>query len=90
MERKQQKTKNKTLQLWVKSIKSGTTAYTDLKIQEIPQKTNNEQNTNTILDTPNTNKQEQSNRNEPPTSENRNTTHPNNTANTNKRTKNKF
>ena len=65
---------------------------------EIHQKTNNEQDSNTISDTPSINKQEQSNRNEPATSENRNTAQPNNTqhateqhrANTNTKIKNKF
>ena len=44
------------------------------KIFEIHQKTNNEQDSNTKSDTLNIDKQEQSNRNEQPTSENRNTT----------------
>ena len=42
---------------------------------------NNEQDSNTILDTTNE-KQEQSNQNKPPTPENRNTTQPNNTEQT--------
>ena len=45
---------------------------------EIHQKINNEQDSNTISDIPSIDKQEQSNRNEPRTSENRNTTQPNN------------
>ena len=40
----------------------------------ITKKKNNEQDSNTISDTPSIDKQEQSNRNKPPTSENRNTT----------------
>ena len=46
------------------------------------QKINNGPDGYTILDAPSTNKQKQSNRNEPPTSENRNTTQPNNTEQT--------
>ena len=41
-----------------------------------------EQDTNTISDTPSIDKQEQSNRNEPRISENRNITHANNTEQT--------
>ena len=57
--------------------------------------TNNEQDRNRIPDTPSIYKQEQSNRNKPPTSENRNTTQPKNKtnqhrANTNARIKNKM
>ena len=40
---------------------------------------NNEQDTNTISDTPSINKQKQCNRNKPPISENRNNTQPDNT-----------
>ena len=47
--------------------------FSDLEILEIHQKINNEQDSNTISDTPSIDKQEQSKRNEPPTSENRNT-----------------
>ena len=43
---------------------------------------NKEQNSNTISDIPSINKQKHSNQNEPPTSENRNTTQPNNTEQT--------
>ena len=50
----------------------------DLEIQEIRQKTNNEQDTNTISDTLCFHKQVQSNRNEPPNLENRNTIQPHN------------
>ena len=50
--------------------------FSNLEILEIHQKTNNEQDTNTITDAASIYKQEQSNRNEPLTSENRNTTHP--------------
>ena len=53
--------------------------FSDIEILEIRQKTNNEQDTNTISDTQSIDKQEQSNRSEPPTSENRNITHLNNT-----------
>ena len=52
--------------------------FSDHEILEIRQKTNNEQDTNTISDTLCFDKQKQSNRNKPPTSENRNTTHLNN------------
>ena len=66
-------------------IKKG--LFSDLEILE----TNNEQDTNTVSDTLGFNKQEQSNRNEPPTPENRNTAHPlKHSANSNTRTKNKF
>ena len=44
---------------------------------EIYQKINNQQGNNTVPDTSNINKQKQSNRNEPLTSENRNSTQPN-------------
>ena len=53
--------------------------FSDLEILEIHQKTNNNQDTNTITDTLSIDKQEQSNRNELPTSKNRNTTQLNNT-----------
>ena len=46
------------------------------------QKINNEPDSKTISDTPSINKQKQSKRNEPPTSENRNATQPNNTEKT--------
>ena len=46
---------------------------------EIHQKINKEQDSNTISNTPYIDKQNQSNRNEPPTSENRIATQPNNT-----------
>ena len=52
--------------------------FSDLEIQEIPQKTNKEQDTNTISDTPRVDKQEHPNRNGPPISANRNPTSPNN------------
>ena len=52
--------------------------FSDLEIQEIHQKTNNEQDRKIILNTPSTDKQEESNRNESPISENRNNTTPNN------------
>ena len=42
--------------------------FSDLEILEIHRKTNNEQDTNAVSDTPRFDKQEQSNRNEPPTS----------------------
>ena len=51
--------------------------FSDLEILEIHQKINYEQDTNTFTDTPRIDKQKQSNRNEQPTSENRNTTQPN-------------
>ena len=50
--------------------------FPDHKISEIRQKTNNEQDTNTVSHTLCFEKQEQSNRHEPPTSKNRNTTPP--------------
>ena len=50
--------------------------FSDLEILEIHLKTNNEQDTNTVSDTLCFDKQEKSNRNEPPTSEHRNTTPP--------------
>ena len=61
--------------------------FSDLEILDIHQKTNHEQVSNTISDTPSINKQEQSNQNKPPTSENRNTIQlndiqPNNTKQT--------
>ena len=56
--------------------------FSDLEIQEIHQKINNEQNNKTLSDTPSTDEQEQFNRNELPISENRNTTTPNNTEQT--------
>ena len=56
--------------------------FSDLEILEIHQKTNNIQDSKTISDTPSTDKQEQSNQNELPISENRNTTTPNNTEQT--------
>ena len=63
-------------------IKKG--LFSDLETLEIHQKINNEQDSNKIADTPSINKQKQSNRNEPPTSENNfgNATQPN-TAQTN-------
>ena len=54
--------------------------FSDLEIFEIHQKINREskqQDSNTITDTPNTEKQEHSNRNEPRSNNNQNTTHPN-------------
>ena len=51
--------------------------FSDIEILEINQKINNEQYSNIISDTSRINKQKMSNRNEPPTSENRNTTQPN-------------
>ena len=51
--------------------------FSDLEIQKIYQKINNEQVSNTIPDTSRINKQKQPNRNEPPTSENGNATQPN-------------
>ena len=58
--------------------------FSDLDIQEIREEINRElrQDTNTIIDTPNTEKQEHSNRNEPQTNKNRNTTQPNHTEQT--------
>ena len=53
--------------------------FSDLEILEIYQKTNNEQDSNKISDIPTIDQQEQSKRNELPTSEYRNTTQPNNT-----------
>ena len=50
----------------------------DLEILETHQKINNREDSNTISDTPSINKKK-SNQNEPPTSENRNPTHPKNT-----------
>ena len=52
--------------------------FSDLEIPEIYQKINNEQDSNTISDTPSINKQKQPNRNESPNSENRNNAQPNN------------
>ena len=52
--------------------------FSDLEILEIRQKTNSaskQQDTNTITDAPNIDKQEQFNRNEPQTNSNRNTAH---------------
>ena len=46
--------------------------FSDLEILEIHQNTYSEQDSNTISDTPSIDKQKQSNRNEPPTSESRN------------------
>ena len=69
--------------------------FSDLEIAEIHQKTNNEQDSNTVPDTSGINKEKQPNRNEPPTSENGNTTQPNKRTtkqlrtNTNTRTKGK-
>ena len=57
---------------------------------EIRQKTNNEQNSNTVSETRGLDKQELSNRNEPPTSEKRQNTPQKDRANTNTRTKNRF
>ena len=54
----------------------------DLKILEIHQKTNNEQDSKIISNASSTDKQEQSNRNESLIFENRNTTTPNNTEQT--------
>ena len=48
--------------------------FSDLDILEIQQKMNNEQETNTISNTPSINKQEKSKRNEPPTSPRNQTT----------------
>ena len=74
-------TTNQRLTDQVKTIiKKG--CFSDHKILEIHQRTNNEQDSNAISDTPSIDKQEQSNRNEPPTSENRNTTQPNTTEQT--------
>ena len=56
--------------------------FSDLEILEIHQKINNEPDSNAISDIPSINKQKQSNRDEPPTSENRNATQPNNTEQT--------
>ena len=53
--------------------------FSDFEILEIHQKINNQQGSNTVLDTSIINKQKQPNRNEPPTSENGNTTQLNNT-----------
>ena len=53
-----------------------------MEILEIRKKINNKQDSNTISDTQSIVKQLQSNRNEPPTSENINTTQPNNTEQT--------
>ena len=50
----------------------------DLKIQEIHQEINNEQDNITVPDTSRIKKQNQSKRNKPPTSENGNATQPNN------------
>ena len=50
--------------------------FYDLAILEIHQKINNEQDSNTVTDISRI-KQKQPNRNEPPTSENRNATQPN-------------
>ena len=52
--------------------------FSDLEILEIHQKISNEQNNNTVPDTSTINKQKQLNGKEPPTSENGNTTQPNN------------
>ena len=56
--------------------------FSDLERLEIHQKINNEQHSNTISGTPSINKEKQSNWNEPPTSEDRNATQPNNTEQT--------
>ena len=56
--------------------------FSDLEILEINQKTKNEQDSKIISDTPSTEEQEQSNRNESPISGNRNNIIPNNTENT--------
>ena len=56
-------------------IKKG--LFSDREIIEIHQKINNQRGNNTVPVTSNINKQKQSNRNEPPTSENRNSTKPN-------------
>ena len=56
--------------------------FSDLEILGIHQKVNNEQDRNTIPDTSGINKEKQPNRNEPPTSENGNTTQPNNAQTT--------
>ena len=53
--------------------------FSDLEILEIHHKTNSEQDSKTISDTPSTYKQEQYNRNESPISKNRNATTPKNT-----------
>ena len=63
--------------------------FSDVEILEIHQKIDNEQESNTISDAPSINKQELPNRNELPTSENRDATLPNNAVNTNTRTKGK-
>ena len=52
--------------------------FSDLEIVEIHQKINSEQDNKTVPDTSTINKQKQPNRYEPQTSENGNTTHPNN------------
>ena len=64
--------------------------FSDLEILAIHQKIDNERDINTISDTPSIDKQEQSNRNELPTSENKHHTTKQHRANTNTRTKNKF
>ena len=56
--------------------------FSDLEILKIHQKVSNEQDSNTISDTPSINKQKQSNRNEPPSLEYRNATQRNNTEQT--------
>ena len=61
--------------------------FSDLEILKIHLKINNEHDSNTISDTPSFDKQKQSNRNELPTSENRNAKQYR--ANTNSRTKTK-
>ena len=69
-------------QVWT-IIKKGW--FSDLEIREIRQKTNSEltqQDTNTVTDTPNTEKQEHSNRNELQSNKNQHTTHLNHTKQT--------
>ena len=53
--------------------------FSDLEIQEIYQKINNGQNSNTVPDTSGINNEKQPNRNEPPNSENKSTTQLQNT-----------
>ena len=64
--------------------------FSDLDIIGIHRKINNEQDSNTISDTPSICKQEQSEQDELPTSENRKNKQLNNTKQTLTRTKNKF
>ena len=71
-------------------IKKKKNWFSVLEILEIHQETNKEQETNTVSDTLCFDKQEESNRNEPPTLENRKTTPQQQRTNTNTRTKNEF